>query len=95
MTLHHSAKSADDLEDRRSIRFYFRGDQDLVPCLVSWDALDRLEGSKAASRADRLARFEHHRPRIEAAALKKFEAQHPAEGTLTLDADEVMKGPAL
>lgn len=94
MTLHHSAKPAEDITEQKMIRFFFRGDDDIVECLVGWDALERLENSPLASRADRLARFEQHRPRIEAAALRRMgEAGSPRP--LTLDAKDVMEGPAL
>ncbi|MDQ0301496.1 DUF1488 family protein [Ancylobacter polymorphus] len=94
MTLHHSAKPAEDITEQKVIRFFFRGDDDIVECLVGWDALERLENSPLASRADRLARFEQHRLRIEAAALRRMgEAGSPRP--LTLDAKDVMEGPAL
>ena len=94
MTLHHSAKPAEDITEQKVVRFFFRGDDDIVECLVGWDALERLENSPLASRADRLARFEQHRPRIEAAALRRMgEAGSPRP--LTLDAKAVMEGPAL
>ena len=91
MILEHSAKPAEDLQDSRSIRFFFRGDTDLVPCLVSWEALDRLESEKAASRAERLARFEKHRPAIEAAALHKFAEGNPSGAPMTVEADDVLQ----
>ncbi|MCK0208397.1 DUF1488 domain-containing protein [Starkeya koreensis] len=87
--LHHSAMPPDDLPERRSVRFHFRGDKDLVDCLVSWDALDRLENHPAATRAERLARFEQHRARIEAAALRKLDAGS-GQGELTLATEDVM-----
>lgn len=94
MTLHHSAMPPDDLEESRAIRFHFRGDHDLIPCLVSWDALDRLEDGRLAHRAERMARFERHRSRIEAAALRKLERHSPADGTLTLEADDILSAPS-
>lgn len=93
MTLHHSAKPAEDVTDRKAIRFFFRGDADIVECLVGWSVLERLENSPMASRADRLARFEQHRTRIEAAALRKME--QAGERPLTLDAQDVLSGPAV
>lgn len=95
MTLHHSAKPPEDLTDRQAIRFFFRGDDDIVECLVSWDALERLENSPPDNRADRLARFEQHRLLIEAAALRKMEKASITERPLTLDAQDVMAGPVV
>lgn len=95
MTLHHSAMPPDDLEESRAIRFHFRGDHDLIPCLVSWDALDRLEDGKAAHRGERMARFERHRSKIEAAALRKLEQHSVADGTVTLEADDVLAAPSV
>lgn len=94
--LPHSAKPAEDLTEDRSIRFHFRGDHDLIECRVSWDALDQLEGGPAASTSDRLARFEQHRPRIEAAALRKVNeaSEAAAAAPLRLDAADVMRAPA-
>ncbi|WP_018391111.1 DUF1488 family protein [Ancylobacter sp. FA202] len=94
MTLHHSAKPPEDLNDRKAIRFFFRGDEDIVECLVGWDALERLENSPLDSRADRMARFEQHRLMIEAAALRKMEKASKSERPLTLDAQDVLSGPA-
>lgn len=88
--LHHSAMPPDDLLERRAVRFRFRGDHDLVDCLVSWDALDQLENRPAADRAKRLARFEQHRSRIEAAALRKLGT---GQGPVALDAEDVIKTP--
>lgn len=88
MILEHSAKPAEDLEDVQKIRFFFRGDTDIVSCLVSWDALDRLEGGKAADRAERLERFEKHRSAIDVAARRKY---RESGGEVTLEADEVLK----
>lgn len=94
MTLHHSAKPAEDITEQKVIRFFFRGDDDIIECLVGWDALERLENSPLVGRADRLARFEQHRPRIEAAAMRKMgEAGSPRP--LTLGAGDVIDGPAL
>ncbi|MDQ0346014.1 DUF1488 family protein [Ancylobacter vacuolatus] len=93
MTLHHSAKPPEDLNDRKAIRFFFRGDKDIVECLVSWGALERLENSPLDSRADRMARFEQHRLLIEAAALRKMEKAGAGERPLTLDAQDVLAGP--
>ncbi|WP_371346295.1 DUF1488 family protein [Ancylobacter sp. IITR112] len=93
MTLHHSAKPPEDLTDRKVVRFFFRGDDDIVECLVSWEALERLENAPLASRADRLARFEQHRARIEAAALRKM--KQTSERPFALGAQEVLDGPAL
>jgi len=91
--LHHSAMPPDDLPERRAVRFHFRGDHDLVDCLVSWDALDRLENRPAADRAERLARFEQHRSRIEAAALRKLDAAAAGQGPVALDAEDVVGTP--
>ncbi|MBS7543196.1 DUF1488 family protein [Ancylobacter oerskovii] len=88
MILEHSAKPAEDLEDVRKIRFFFRGDTDVVPCLVSWEALDRLEGGKAADRAERLNRFEKHRSAIEVAARRKFDA---SEREVVVEASDVLQ----
>lgn len=93
MTLHHSAKPPEDLADSKAIRFFFRGDTDIVECLVSWGALERLENSPLDSRADRMARFEQHRLVIEAAALRKMEKAGADAGPLTLDAQDVLAGP--
>ncbi|GLK71451.1 DUF1488 family protein [Ancylobacter dichloromethanicus] len=94
MTLHHSAKPPEDLAESRAIRFFFRGDTDILECLVGWDALERLENAELTSRADRMARFEQHRPRIEAAALRKFERTPATDGPVTLGAQDVVSGPA-
>ncbi|MCB4767833.1 DUF1488 domain-containing protein [Ancylobacter sp. Lp-2] len=88
MILDHSAKPAEDLEDVQKIRFFFRGDTDVVPCLVTWEALDRLEGGKAADRAERLERFEKHRSAIEVAARRKAVN---ANGIVTVNADETVQ----
>lgn len=94
--LHHSAMPPEDLPERRSVRFRFRGDHDLVDCLVSWDALDRLENHPAATRAERLARFEQHRARIEAVALSKLDAAKELgegeQGEIVVGAEDVMAG---
>jgi len=95
MTLHHSAMPFDDLPAERSIRFRFRGDRDLVTCLVSWEALDRLEGKPAASAAERLARFEQHRMRIEAAALRRLGEEPAPKQPLRLEARDILEGPAV
>ena len=95
MTLYHSAMPPDDLEDRKAIRFHFRGDHDLIPCLVSWEALDKLEDGKPAHRAERMARFERHRSKIEAAALRKLEHHSPADGAVTLEAADVLSAPSV
>ncbi|WP_428030223.1 DUF1488 family protein [Ancylobacter sp.] len=95
MTLHHSAKPPEDLADRKAIRFFFRGDKDIVECLVSYEALERLENAELVSRSDRLARFEQHRPRIEAAALHKIESGGTTEGPISLDAQDVVSGSAV
>lgn len=94
MPAHHSAKPPEDLADARAIRFFLRGDDDLIECQVSWEALDRLERDHGAGRADRLARFEQHRPRIEAAALRKLGTKG-ADRPVYLDAEEVMAAPAV
>ncbi|MFD2030728.1 DUF1488 family protein [Ancylobacter dichloromethanicus] len=73
---------------------FFRGDTDILECLVGWDALERLENAELTSRADRMARFEQHRPRIEAAALRKFERTPATDGPVTLGAQDVVSGPA-
>jgi len=91
MTLHHSAMAPDDLADRRSVRFHMRGDEDLVACFVSWDALSALENGPAATTAERLQRFETHRPRIEAAVMRKY--NRGAKNEITLDASDVRDGP--
>lgn len=65
------SRGPDDMPDRRAIRFGLRGRTDIVDCYVGWDVLDRLEGGPAANRAERIERFEKHRPVIEAAALAK------------------------
>ncbi len=93
----HSAKPPEDLVEDRSIRFHFRGDHDLIECRVSWEVLDRLEGSPAASPSDRLARFEQHRALIEAAALRKMNegSDAAAAAPLRLDAGDVGDGPAV
>jgi hypothetical protein len=65
-------RGPDDVPDRRAIRFGLRGKQDIVDCYVTWEALNRLEDSSAANRDERLARFEIHRPVIEAAAVAKL-----------------------
>lgn len=95
MTLHHSAKPPEDLAESKAIRFFFRGDKDIVECLVSWRALERLDDGELTSRADRMARFEQHRPRIEAAALKKLENPARPEGPVSLDAQDVISAPAV
>ncbi|MGA0563650.1 DUF1488 family protein [Ancylobacter sp. VNQ12] len=95
MTLHHSAMPPDDLEESRAIRFHFRGDKDLVACLVSWDALDQLEDGKATQRAERMARFERHRSKIEAAALRKLDHIHPGDHALRLEAADVLSAPTI
>ncbi|MCS0502469.1 DUF1488 domain-containing protein [Ancylobacter mangrovi] len=91
MVLHHSAMPADDLPDSREIRFRLRGDKDLITCLVGWDVLDRLGDSEAASRADRLARFEEHRTGIEAAAMRKVDASGAPDGVLRLKAADIIQ----
>lgn len=96
MSLDHSAKPPEDLEERKAVRFFFRGEEDLIECFVSWDALDALEGSPAASRADRLQRFERHRTRIESAAAAKFDDQRGAPGgVISLGTSEVMSAAAV
>lgn len=89
MTLQHSAKPPEDLEGSRAIRFFFRGDRDLVECLVDWDALDKLEGSKVVERSSRIAAFEQHRSKIEAVALRKLERAGNGGRTLRLSAGDV------
>lgn len=93
MPLKHSAMAPDDLTESRSIRFHMRGDEDLVECLISWDALAVLEGEPGASTATRLAHFEMHRPRIEAAVLAKYDGDD--SHSITLDADDMRSGPDL
>lgn len=85
----HSAKPAEDLEDRRAVRFFLRGERDLIPCLVDWDVLDALEDGPAASRSERLGRFEVHRRAIEAAALRRLRSGASAEDGLTVSEDEI------
>lgn len=65
------SRGPDDIPDRQAIRFGLRGEREIVDCFVSWEALDRLEVGPAANRAERLERFEKHRPVIEAAVLAK------------------------
>jgi len=93
MPLHHSAMAPDDLADRRSVRFHMRGPDDLVECFISWDALAVLEGEPGASTATRLAHFEMHRPRIEAAVLAKYDGDD--SHSITLDAADIRGGPDL
>jgi len=88
MPLDHSAMPPDDLADSRDVRFRMRGEDALVDCFVSWDALDALEGSPAASRADRLQRFETHRLLIEAAVVRKYEGGE--EGPIRIGASDVL-----
>lgn len=64
-------RGPDDIPDRRSIRIGLRGQKEIIDCFVSWETLDRQEGGPAANRAERIERFEKHRPVIEAAALAK------------------------
>ncbi|MBS9476266.1 DUF1488 domain-containing protein [Ancylobacter sp. VKM B-3255] len=89
----HSAMPPDDLPESRAIRFHFRGDHDLIECWVSWEALERLEGGPADSSSDRLARFEQHRPRIEAAALRKIGRAGGAGAPLRIDAEDILNAP--
>lgn len=90
METSHSAKPAEDLEDISSIRFFLRGDKDLVECLISWQVLDRLENGKAAARPERLARFEIHRSAIENAARKKLATGHDPDTPLVVEAGDVL-----
>ena len=85
----HEGRGPDDLEDRRAIRFGMRGDQDIIDCLVSWEALECLEGKPAANRAERLEWFERHRPQIEAAAIAKRHSAASDVSTISLGPEDL------
>lgn len=80
----------DDMLSRHAVRFGLRGPQRIVDCFVDWDALDRLEGGEpAVNRPDRLARFERHRPTIEAAALAKCRCAKEQREPIIITAEDV------
>lgn len=84
----HSAMPAEDLTSERIVRFHLRGETDLIPVEISWEALDRLEKQPAAQRAERLARFETHRTLIEAAAIRKAKK---SSGPVHLGIEDVLR----
>jgi hypothetical protein len=46
------SRGPDDRPDRRAFRFGLRGKQEIIDCYVTWEALDRLEGGPADTRAE-------------------------------------------
>ena len=92
MTDRQTGRGPDDVMQRQAVRFGLRGPKDIVDCFVSWRALDSLEGGEpAVNRADRLARFERHRPTIEAAALKKCSGGAGRDGSVVLGPEDVSR----
>ncbi|MCK0197761.1 DUF1488 domain-containing protein [Ancylobacter sp. 6x-1] len=93
MQEHFAGRGPDDVLQRRAVRFGVRGPLDIIDCFVSWEALERLEGSgPAVNTPDRLARFERHRPAIEAAAMAKCKVEEEQPDAITLEADDVRPG---
>ncbi|MBS7537439.1 DUF1488 family protein [Ancylobacter lacus] len=93
MSDHHAGRGPDDMLQRRAVRFGVRGPQDIIDCFVSWDALDQLEGGgPAVNTSDRLARFERHRPAIEAAAMAKCRVTDAQPEAILLEASDVKPG---
>lgn len=58
--------------NRMVVLFTMKNDQADVPCAISTDAMDRLEGSSRTTPAQREQQFLRLRDRIEARAARKF-----------------------
>lgn len=65
-------RSYDD--DRMVVRFTMMNADAEVPCAISTDAMDRIEGKKRSGAAAREEQFLRLRSRIEESAARKFEA---------------------
>jgi hypothetical protein len=71
MTLTQGSFQAYDF-DRMVVLFTMKNDQADVPCAISTDAMDDLEGSSRTSSAEREQQFLRLRDRIEERAARKF-----------------------
>jgi hypothetical protein len=58
--------------DRMIVRFTMKNDQADVPCAISTDAMDQLEGSSRTPPNQREQQFLRLRDRIEERAARKF-----------------------
>jgi len=58
--------------DRMIVRFTMKNDQATVPCAISTDAMDQLEGSSRTPAAQREQQFLRLRDHIEERAARKF-----------------------
>ena len=61
-------------DDRMVVRFTMMNNDDEVPCAVSTDAMDRIEGKSRGGPAAREEQFRRLRVRIENRAARKFDA---------------------
>ena len=60
--------------NRMVVRFTMKNDEASVPCAISTDAMDQLEGSSRTPPEQREQQFLRLRDRIEARAAHKFDA---------------------
>ena len=60
--------------NRMVVRFTMQNDQTSVPCAISTDAMDQLEGSSRTPPEQREQQFLRLRDRIEERAAHKFDA---------------------
>jgi hypothetical protein len=59
--------------NRMVVTFTMLNDGKKIPCAISTDAMDHLEGSSRTTPAQREDQFQRLRERIEERAIKKFE----------------------